>query len=754
MHVKCILNGDLWGVSELLLTEGYNEGWTFSASIPGLTDRVFSTVALEVGDTSGTLALTMALESSTEDSYGMELRGRDKASRDLSHAYYDGSSLHCENAAAALSSLCSFSMVGVSGTPQNLNIHYASTDVQTTLDLLVAILDICASRYNSNGTVLTFAPVNLGRSAAHVLSDVIDATFSVDYEAKKDNIRLSKSTPCDINQSVTVTQNCTQVDSSGRVVSVATLGCSAPDNTEWVKMCQSAVFDSDTPGYLVLNDGTQVNLSAKTMTVDGQTVTLSRRIADYALCIASSKQIFSATFHDNRNHAYRDAQGVDYHFYHIVPYGQDGFYRLATAIELPGLIAQYTDENDVPPTVTDYGIVTEKSILSGMLKLYCCSSLPSSVYPIPDTLGSNYDATSEPIWKNPSYTPMHNSAVENPSGDYGPNATLEASDLNALCWDGMPELNTRYLNFVHSGRPFTTESCQPRFYKVTSSYAVRYLYINSTTLIARGSRYYSSNSDMGPTLPSTSLYPYWHVRRSVDIQFKSGCSGTFYKGETAPTLDNFGKYTITFGEVELNSDFDPNASVPHDNSDALYASPCYAYNYSFGDGSSSTSYSQSSNLALNCAARVVSYAINRKRTNTSRCAMQANVSELDISDFMPIGGEDDVTHVRVVGVSQDACPTNYTPSFSVGYPNQNATDGYVKASTMWQKKSDATNNAEFYLWWENKDWRTASFTLPLRLDIRAGDLVSYQSDKYLVMTVTHKLSTSDVSTALECSRVS
>ena len=108
-----------------------------------------------------------------------------------------------------------------------------------------------------------------------------------------------------------------------------------------------------------------------------------------------------------------------------------------------------------------------------------------------------------------------------------------------------------------------------------------------------------------------------------------------------------------------------------------------------------------------------------------------------------------------VGISLRSCPSGYSPSFTTYYDN--TTGNLIKytnrTSTIWATKEQATARASYYLWLENRDFKTATYTIPLNLAVRAGDVVADGESNYRVTAVTHSLSINEATTEVEASAI-
>ena len=111
--------------------------------------------------------------------------------------------------------------------------------------------------------------------------------------------------------------------------------------------------------------------------------------------------------------------------------------------------------------------------------------------------------------------------------------------------------------------------------------------------------------------------------------------------------------------------------------------------------------------------------------------------------------------MHVVGISARSCPSGYSPSFTRYYDN--TTGNLIKytnrTSTIWATKEQATARASYYLWLENRDFKTATYTIPLNLAVRAGDVVADGESNYRVTAVTHSLSINEATTEVEASAI-
>lgn len=110
---------------------------------------------------------------------------------------------------------------------------------------------------------------------------------------------------------------------------------------------------------------------------------------------------------------------------------------------------------------------------------------------------------------------------------------------------------------------------------------------------------------------------------------------------------------------------------------------------------------------------------------------------------------------HAVGISLYGCPSGYSPSFTTYYDN--TTGNLIKytnrTSTIWATKEQATARASYYLWLENRDFKTATYTIPLNLAVRAGDVVADGESNYRVTCVTHSLSINEATTEVEASAI-
>lgn len=191
----CMIDSALAPVSTVRLSEGYNEGWTVTAYFPTASVSASSAVTMRVNDGTRTLDLTLEPEELAEDSYGVEVSFRDKATRRLAHSTYDGSTLHCISADSALSRICAASSVTCTGNTLFGSIHYAATDEQNSLSLVTDLLDTCAASYKSDGQTIT---VQAARTTSNRTLELATNSRSVNHEGLISRLYLNKVTPCDI----------------------------------------------------------------------------------------------------------------------------------------------------------------------------------------------------------------------------------------------------------------------------------------------------------------------------------------------------------------------------------------------------------------------------------------------------------------------------------------------------------------------------------------------------------------------------
>ncbi len=253
MYARCTINDETVPVSELRLTEGYNEGWTFTAVFPRLYGDVTDVISLELNDDVNTIDLTMEPEALTEDTFGLELTGRDRATRRLSHSMFDSSRLHCVTAYNALNAVCTEAGVSCGGSVQTMNIHYGGTEEQESLTLLNSLLDTVAGYYTSNGTTLTFAQ---SRTSANISLTPIAGDFSVDFDAYTPGIVLTKVTPCDVNTTINKPSGTSSI-ALGTQMRAASFSCSYHDN-RWSGSVRNtdSIGSADLPGGSTGQEGT------------------------------------------------------------------------------------------------------------------------------------------------------------------------------------------------------------------------------------------------------------------------------------------------------------------------------------------------------------------------------------------------------------------------------------------------------------------------------------------------------------------
>lgn len=785
MRVKCLINGDIWPVKQLSLSEGYNEGWTFSSVIPGLTDREFSSITFDIENYGNKLNISMELDELTEDGINTEICGRDKASRRLAHSYYDGSTLHCIGALPALSAICSFASVKTAGTTKATDIHYASNDTQPALGLIVDMLETTASRYNSDGETFHFSPTYLDSNADHILTDVISASFTNDYEARYGGIILTKSTPCDINQTVTIAKAPKMhPDNSGKLMAISSnLSASVPDMSKWNQLCQAAEFNSKQPDYIYFADGTKA--------------TLPTDIAYYALCRASGQQNVKFTYIPNESktddykHLYQrrtivygwlnyngtkftpNNPPVTHYQYSLGPFFYDDISEptktYVTIEETKYLLAEYDN-------FVDLGVMTEDAVAYGTFKMYCVSKVPEELYPLEGKKYGEYDPPIEYEYSTLPDGTKKNTGIQvfgtafSQDLNSGPaTPSLDNNFLNCWTWNGQSDFTTELLgNISHSGRLYTNEGGQSRTSSALSRLgAVLYRYADGN-LVYHGNRHYRTTQTIGPEIPPTSAYPFWHVKKDVVIEFAKDCD-LIYNRENQQTsgsgnIEKIGEFSIHFGPSYLNPDFNPTASVPSwtdengntvKQTEDLYAGPTYIINYdrnASAPGETEIEYSRSSSVSLGIPARVISSAVTYPRSKTVALDKHNDVETINFADYMPVGDQD-VTQITLVGVSQTSCPPAYDPSFTIAYPVEKPSKPYSRMSTHWKNKDETENYAPFYMWWANRNCNTATFTLPLRLDIKSGQLVRYKSNKYIVLTANHNISINECYTEINCSKI-
>ena len=137
-----------------------------------------------------------------------------------------------------------------------------------------------------------------------------------------------------------------------------------------------------------------------------------------------------------------------------------------------------------------------------------------------------------------------------------------------------------------------------------------------------------------------------------------------------------------------------------------------------------------------------------------------NTDDLDLTAYLPSQSGDSAI-VRIIGVSNTACPTGYSPSFSLEIGNtENAPS---LSSTIWPT-TDIINAPcdgkvwgnlwSFYLWHTNRGTDEIKAEVPIDVSFRAGQQISYKGRRAQIKQVTHVLQAKTVTSSLTCDGVS